>query len=162
MASRYQSFRCRFNSLELRWENELRLRERRLRLEQQIAGASERAPSSRSSSEDDSGDNAGDDSVIEVVPTPKKILEVDLTSSPVPSTAAQSESPATRVSPVATGCKICLESIRDIRRSRVKNQVTTSCGHLFCSFCIQSALKKTPTCPVCRTRDPKVIMIYDL
>ena len=77
------------------------------------AGASERAPSS--SAEDESGDDVGDDSVIEVVPTPKKIIEVDLTSSPVPSAAAPRESPATRVSPVATGCKICLESIRDIR-----------------------------------------------
>ena len=79
------------------------------RREIMIAGASEKAPSS--SAADDSGEDGGDDSVNEVVPTPKKILEVDLTSSPVPTAM----SVIARVSPVATGCKICLESIRDVR-----------------------------------------------
>ena len=79
------------------------------RREIMIAGASEKAPSS--SAADDSGEDGGDDSVIEVVPTPKKIIEVvDLTSSPVPSAGATA-----RTSPVPTGCTICLESIRDIR-----------------------------------------------
>merc|ERR1712244_85533 len=116
-----------------------------------------------SSSTDDDFEDAGNDSVIELVPTPRKIPEIDLTSSPLPNAAAPNKSTSSaRMSPVATGCKICLESISDIRHSRVKNQVTTSCGHLFCSFCIQSALKKSPTCPVCRARDSKIIIIYDL
>ena len=71
----------------------------------------ERERGSSSSAVDDSGEDGGDDSVNEVVPTPKKILEVDLTSSPVPTAM----SVIARVSPVATGCKICLESIRDVR-----------------------------------------------
>merc|ERR1711934_1075647 len=125
------------------------------------SGAPESVPLP-SSSTDEEFEDAGNDSVVEVVPTPRKIPEIDLTSSPLPNAAARNKSASTRICPVATGCKICLESISDIRHSRVKNQVTTSCGHLFCSFCIQSALKKSPTCPVCRARDPKVIIIYDL
>merc|ERR1712039_464416 len=41
-----------------------------------------------SSSTDDDFEDAGNDSVIEVVPTPRKIPEIDLTSSPLPNDAA--------------------------------------------------------------------------
>ena len=69
-----------------------------------------------SSSTDDDFEDAGNDSVIEVVPTPRKIPEIDLTSSPLPNAAAPNKSTSSaRMSPVATGCKICLESISDIR-----------------------------------------------
>ena len=87
----------------------------RLQHEERIEGASEIVPSSSSGDDSASGDDGGDDSVIEVFPTPKKVLEIDLTSSPMPTAQKPNESRATRASPVATGCKICLESIRDIR-----------------------------------------------
>ena len=80
-----------------------------------MEGASEIVPSSSSGDDSASGDDGEDDSVIEVFPTPKKVLEIDLTSSPMPTAQKPNESRATRASPVATGCKICLESIRDIR-----------------------------------------------
>merc|ERR1712154_39241 len=85
--------------------------------------------------------------------TPKKVVEIDLTASPAnnPSSPPGSNH----------GCSVCLDSLRDIRKSSVKEQVTTSCGHLFCSSCIRTQLSVRPLCPVCRKRDPKIITIYN-
>ena len=91
----------------------------RLRREvgQVSTGAPQSVPPPSSSTDDEFEDeDAGNDSVIEVVPTPRKIPEIDLTSSPLPNAAAPNKSASSaRMSPVATGCKICLESISDIR-----------------------------------------------
>ena len=47
------------------------------------------------------------------------------------------------------------------RANKDKKQVTTSCGHLFCNVCIIGALQSSHACPVCRTKDPSTIVIYD-
>merc|ERR1712154_466296 len=85
--------------------------------------------------------------------TPKKVVEIDLTASPANN---HSSPPGSN-----HGCSVCLDSLRDIRKSSVKEQVTTSCGHLFCSSCIRTQLSVRPLCPVCRKRDPKIITIYN-
>ena len=40
-------------------------------------------------------------------------------------------------------CPICLEPKKD--------EVKTTCGHIFCNGCITEALKLNPECPLCRT-----------
>merc|ERR1712154_61529 len=87
--------------------------------------------------------------------TPKKVVEIDLTASPAVGSSSASPPGANH------GCSVCLDSLRDIRKSSVKEQVTTSCGHLFCSSCIRTQLSVRPICPVCRKRDPKIITIYN-
>jgi hypothetical protein len=40
-------------------------------------------------------------------------------------------------------CPICIE--------RCKNPVITPCAHVFCSGCIQTAMRNRPICPMCRS-----------
>ncbi|EEB07216.1 SUMO-targeted ubiquitin-protein ligase E3 Slx8 [Schizosaccharomyces japonicus yFS275] len=55
-------------------------------------------------------------------------------------------------------CAICLDS--------PENLAATPCGHIFCDFCIRSALGKTPAtqkCPVCRRKVlPKSIICLEM
>eukprot|EP01112_Ceratiomyxa_fruticulosa_P014240 TRINITY_DN4061_c0_g1_i1.p1 TRINITY_DN4061_c0_g1~~TRINITY_DN4061_c0_g1_i1.p1 ORF type:complete len:338 (+),score=85.93 TRINITY_DN4061_c0_g1_i1:258-1271(+) len=41
-------------------------------------------------------------------------------------------------------CSICLENVKD--------PTATTCGHIYCQKCIQSALKKSRLCPLCRKK----------
>ena len=49
------------------------------------------------------------------------------------------------------------------RAHKDKKQVTTSCGHLFCSLCIANALRgprSKRACPVCKKKNPNIIVIF--
>lgn len=48
-------------------------------------------------------------------------------------------------------CTICLDSVKTIQSSS-RNLCSTVCGHVFCSDCLQEALKKKKECPMCRKR----------
>lgn len=45
-------------------------------------------------------------------------------------------------------CPVCWESLRNSEQS----VLTTSCGHLFCSECIQQILSSSNMCPTCRNK----------
>jgi len=107
------------------------------------------------------------------------IVELDDTP-PLPSSSTASSSVATNTTPVvvrstaeattntspeekAEGCPICLDSVQDIRAHKDKKQVTTSCGHIFCSVCIANALRgprRTRACPICKKKNPDTVVIY--
>ena len=46
-------------------------------------------------------------------------------------------------------CSICWENVKTIKMSD-KCVLTTSCGHLFCSQCLPTAISQQSTCPNCR------------
>ncbi|XP_068205855.1 uncharacterized protein [Palaemon carinicauda] len=48
-------------------------------------------------------------------------------------------------------CSICLDSVKTIQSSS-RNLCSTVCGHVFCSDCLQEALKKKKECPMCRRK----------
>ena len=56
--------------------------------------------------------SVGDESIVNATQTPKKVVEIDLTNSPMPTSST-----STNVSPVGSnnGCSVCLDSYRDIR-----------------------------------------------
>ena len=85
-------------------------------------------------------------------------VDIDLTASPVTASSANHSG----LVGSDQGCSVCLDSLRDIRKSRVKEQVMTSCGHLFCSNCTRTQFSVRPFCPVCQKEDPKIwIYVYN-
>ncbi|KAL5262079.1 hypothetical protein ACHWQZ_G007689 [Mnemiopsis leidyi] len=48
-------------------------------------------------------------------------------------------------------CPVCLDSKAQIQASS-RNLVSTKCGHVFCSFCIEQVFKSTRQCPQCRKK----------
>ena len=85
-------------------------------------------------------------------------VDIDLTASPVTASSAN----ISGLVGSDQGCSVCLDSLRDIRKSWVKEQVMTSCGHLFCSICTRTQFSVRPFCPVCQKKDPKIwIYVYN-
>jgi len=83
---------------------------------------------------------------------------IDLTNSPTPSsTSLPALLPLTAFSSKASssqlaGCSICLDTYVEIKDVG-KTLMSTTCGHVFCSTCLESSLKNNgKTCPVCRKR----------
>jgi len=80
---------------------------------------------------------------------------IDLTNSPTPSftslptvSASSSKASSNRLA----GCSICLDTYVEIKDVG-KTLMSTTCGHVFCSTCLESSLKNNGnTCPVCRKR----------
>ncbi|GFO47877.1 E3 ubiquitin-protein ligase rnf4 [Plakobranchus ocellatus] len=52
---------------------------------------------------------------------------------------------------VKISCPICMEDVRQIRRSH-KKLMSTTCGHIFCNVCIEAAIRSQHMCPTCRKR----------
>eukprot|EP00160_Parvularia_atlantis_P016418 Unigene5205_Nuclearia_a/m.15965 Unigene5205_Nuclearia_a/g.15965 ORF Unigene5205_Nuclearia_a/g.15965 Unigene5205_Nuclearia_a/m.15965 type:complete len:185 (-) Unigene5205_Nuclearia_a:87-641(-) len=55
---------------------------------------------------------------------------------------ANAEKGLTSKAPAALQCAVCLDSI--------EKMAATTCGHVFCDECIQSAVRAQHKCPVCR------------
>lgn len=68
----------------------------------------------------------------------------------VPSVAAPSTSDvsldSTQTPAIRVSCPVCFESVVG------KNPVSTTCGHIFCSNCLQNSLRVTKACPMCRKK----------
>ena len=65
------------------------------------------------------------------------------------STDAVAQSPAANNEERTLQCPICLESL--LRLGPGESTLATSCGHLFCSSCLPTALAHSDSCPTCRT-----------
>jgi hypothetical protein len=52
-------------------------------------------------------------------------------------------------------CVICHEDLMSGRRL-----AATGCGHVFCTGCISMSLRHNDICPVCRTKEPSVTVLY--
>ena len=52
-------------------------------------------------------------------------------------------------------CVICYQDLMSGRRL-----AATECGHVFCTGCISMSLKHNDICPVCRTKEPSVTVLY--
>ncbi|CAL4129316.1 unnamed protein product [Meganyctiphanes norvegica] len=48
-------------------------------------------------------------------------------------------------------CPICLDTLGSIQAQR-RNLVSTVCGHVFCSHCLEESLKARKECPTCRKK----------
>ncbi|KAI1304248.1 E3 ubiquitin-protein ligase RNF4 [Halotydeus destructor] len=49
-------------------------------------------------------------------------------------------------------CPICYLSFDDIKRDSNRELISTKCGHVFCSRCLQDALNVCKLCPMCRKK----------
>jgi len=78
---------------------------------------------------------------------------IDLTNSPTPSSSSLPTASSSRASSSQlAGCSICLDTYVEIKDVG-KTLMSTTCGHVFCSTCLESSLKNNGnTCPVCRKR----------
>jgi len=78
---------------------------------------------------------------------------IDLTNSPTPSSTSLPTASSSRASSSQlAGCSICLDTYVEIKDVG-KTLMSTTCGHVFCSTCLESSLKNNGnTCPVCRKR----------
>jgi len=78
---------------------------------------------------------------------------IDLTNSPTPSSSSLPTASSSRASSSQlAGCSICLDTYVEIKDVG-KTLMSTTCGHVFCSTCLESSLKNNgKTCPVCRKR----------
>jgi len=90
---------------------------------------------------------------------------IDLTNSPTPSSSSLPTASSSRASSSQlAGCSICLDTYVEIKDVG-KTLMSTTCGHVFCSTCLESSLKNNVTtfwgfwiqnngntCPVCRKR----------
>ena len=47
-------------------------------------------------------------------------------------------------------CPVCLDHLQELPVG--KEVKATQCGHLFCSICLNKALKEKEQCPTCRKR----------
>ncbi|RUS74600.1 hypothetical protein EGW08_017642 [Elysia chlorotica] len=52
---------------------------------------------------------------------------------------------------VSIVCPICLDDTRQMRRN-FKELKSTTCGHIFCNVCIETAIRMQHQCPTCRKR----------
>merc|ERR1719339_226000 len=68
-----------------------------------------------------------------------KLVEIDLTSSPMPAPG-----------PPPMQCPVCFDSLQSLLPPRTA--LSTKCGHLFCSSCLPAALQASGCCPTCRKR----------
>ncbi|GFT63010.1 hypothetical protein NPIL_685471 [Nephila pilipes] len=48
-------------------------------------------------------------------------------------------------------CGVCYDTLEEMSSSK-KSLMSTVCGHIFCSLCINEALKQSKVCPKCRKR----------
>ncbi|KAK3790524.1 hypothetical protein RRG08_060573 [Elysia crispata] len=74
----------------------------------------------------------------------------DLVNQPGQSPAANSsilQSPEN----VSIVCPICMDDTRQMRRNHKELKATT-CGHIFCNVCIETAIRMQHQCPTCRKR----------
>lgn len=69
------------------------------------------------------------------------------TSAPVP--PPRQPSPPPRAGSLS--CPICLDTLGSIQAQR-RNLVSTVCGHIFCSHCLEESLKARKECPTCRKK----------
>ncbi|KAH3788484.1 E3 ubiquitin-protein ligase RNF4-like [Dreissena polymorpha] len=87
--------------------------------------------------------------------TPQEDTDEDdeLPPGPVRVSQRDNSEPAFLVaSPDATqqiSCPVCLEDFKSIRKNHLKLN-STSCGHVFCQSCIESAVRLHRACPICR------------
>ncbi|XP_016963026.1 putative protein TPRXL [Drosophila biarmipes] len=51
-------------------------------------------------------------------------------------------------------CPVCLKDVRQ------GEPVATSCGHIFCTYCLLRAIRATSKCPMCSVRLPGFHRVY--
>jgi len=59
-------------------------------------------------------------------------------------------------------CPVCLDSFEMIKAEGQRQLISTKCGHVFCSSCIDDIMRKHKCCPSCRTaiRKPSLRAIF--
>ena len=59
-------------------------------------------------------------------------------------------SPPPREQPIIS-CLVCMDSVGTIKETN-RTLCSTVCGHVFCSTCMEEAVKRRKQCPVCRKK----------
>ena len=109
----------------------------------------------------------GDEEVVQIIESPPvarlpwQVIDITETSEQVGQTGGDgsgetpqrtdivAQSPAENKEERTLQCPICLESL--LRLGPGESTLATSCGHLFCSSCLPTALAHSDSCPTCRT-----------
>ena len=109
----------------------------------------------------------GDEEVVQIIESPPvarlpwQVIDITETSEQVGQTGGDgsgetpqrtdivAQSPAENKEERTLQCPICLESL--LRLGPGESTLATSCGHLFCSSCLHTALAHSDSCPTCRT-----------
>jgi len=68
-----------------------------------------------------------------------------------PLSSGSSKSTVQSPDSVAITCPICLDDVKQIRRSK-RQVMSTICGHIFCDECIKTAIRTQHSCPSCRKK----------